>query len=370
MFATQRYKSDLTISIDHLEPIYKASDLAELRSYSMTLMSDPIVDITLPETRHFQVPIPVDERERTALQEVIHKAYGQHLEYRKSAFRIGRLCVERLENNGLCRVLKIDDSFNYRAYFFTLHMWLAHTRLLHEGWKGETIDDELFEEAAKLFAEWLVIKKVEEHRFARELQNVQEFMYTFCIHLDLAMKDKDTMPARIRQVLWAHLYNSELDPDDETLDLTTKYVLRQLLHILQLDTAHFMTGNFVWADLPVPGVGRTRIIPAFQQPMKLMGFPNGRTKGEFQTGIRPRIVGQEERKAVIEQRQKEAEEKKLEERRRTQRPRLITMEGDFVESGAAKMARITSGDATLNETQKQEVKIENNDKNTPQNNNS
>lgn len=97
---------------------------------------------------------------------------------------------------------------------------------------------------------WL--KKVPEYRFEAELQNVQEYMFGCCVTLDKALERPDILPARVQQVLWANIYSGSVKKDSSGLTRLTKYLLRQLGLMLQLDATCFLSGSFVWADFPIP----------------------------------------------------------------------------------------------------------------------
>lgn len=44
----------------------------------------------------------------------------------------------------------------------------------------------------------------------------------------------------------SHLYQADVNPDEDYLDTFTKYVIRQWTHILQLERDHILEGMFSW----------------------------------------------------------------------------------------------------------------------------
>eukprot|EP00913_Durusdinium_trenchii_P035545 g33264.t1 len=112
-------------------------------------------------------------------------------------------------------------------------------------------DEELFEQCWNMARSWLVLKRVPEYRFDAELQNVQEYMLGACIAMDKALERPDVLPARVQQCLWANMYSGSVKKDHKGLMRLTKYMLRQLGLILQLDADRFLSGQFIWADFPV-----------------------------------------------------------------------------------------------------------------------
>merc|ERR1719499_705416 len=166
--------------------------------------------------------------------------------------RYNDLIIERLDNEPLLAAFGIDAGFNMQVYFMILHAWLLHQRLVLEGTKAKALDEELFESCWSLVRNFMWLKKIPEYRFDAELRNVQEYMLGCCVALDKALERPDILPARLQQVLWANLYSGAVKKDADALTRLTKYCLRQLGLILQLDAEHFLAGNFVWADFPIP----------------------------------------------------------------------------------------------------------------------
>ncbi|CAE8621631.1 unnamed protein product, partial [Polarella glacialis] len=183
--------------------------------------------------------------------------------------RYHRLILERLDNEPLLAAFGVDTGFNMQAYFMILHAWLLHQRLVLEGSKAKRLDEELFETCWTLTRNWLLLKKTPEYRFDAELQNVQEYMLGCCIAMDKALERPDVLPARVQQVLWNNMYSGSVKKDHRGLMRLTKYILRQLSLVLQLDTDRFLTGSFVWADFPVSdGPRQPLALPVWRQQFR------------------------------------------------------------------------------------------------------
>lgn len=242
-------------------------DILHLRADSMAIMQDPVCEITPQEVLQYiqrdSDPIselPVWHPRRISTQ------ISQPFRSRQLASkRLANLITDRLHNEQLCRTLDIDSSFNMQVYFIILHAWLLHQRLVLEGAKAKKLDEDLFESCWTLVRNWMWLKKVPEYRFDAELQNVQEYMLGCCVALDKALERPDILPARLQQVLWANVYSGAVKRDHAALRRLTKYVLRQLGLVLQLEGEVLMGGHFTWADyplLPEPARGAPRGRPA------------------------------------------------------------------------------------------------------------
>merc|ERR1712107_769008 len=120
------------------------------------------------------------------------------------------------------------------------------------GFEGQAVGPGLVRELLDARPELYVAQKVPEYRFDAELRNVQEYMLGCCVYLDKALERPDILPARLQQVLWANIYSGEVKKDAVALTRLTKYCLRQLGLMLQLEAEPFLSGSFVWADFPVP----------------------------------------------------------------------------------------------------------------------
>lgn len=233
-------------------------DILHLRATSMTIMQDPICELRPEEAQRYIIErsdeigdLPIwHPRKITA--NVLNP-----LRVRKLVVaRYTDLIIERLDNDPICRAFDIDSGFNMQVYFMILHTWLLHQRLVLEGSKAKKIDEALFESCWTLVRNWMWLRKIPEYRFDAELQNVQEYMLGCCLALDKALERPDILPARLQQALWANIYSGGVKRDAAALTRLTKYLLRQLGLMLQLDAEHFLAGNFVWADFPVPDDSR------------------------------------------------------------------------------------------------------------------
>jgi hypothetical protein len=228
-------------------------DILHLRATSMTIMQDPICELRPEEAQRYLVERtdPISELPWYHPKRLGTKALMPTRERKLVVARLTDLIIERLDNDPLCRVFDIDSGFNMQVYFMTVHAWLLHQRLVLEGSKAKKLDEDLFESCWTLCRNWMWLRKIPEYRFDAELQNVQEYMLGFCLAMDKALERPDILPARLQQVIWANIYSGGVKKDARALTRITKYILRQLGLMLQLDADHFLAGNFVWADFPV-----------------------------------------------------------------------------------------------------------------------
>jgi len=229
-------------------------DILHLRATSMTIMQDPVCELQSQEVQKYVVKhrdpigdLPLWHPRRLGTQ------LTQPNRMRKLAVqRFTDLIIERIDNEPLCRAFGIDSGFNMQVYFMMIHTWLLHQRLVVEGSKAKRLDEDLFESCWTLVRNWMWLKKIPEYRFDAELRNVQEYMLGCCIAMDKALERPDILPARLQQTLWANVYSGNVKRDADGLTRLTKYCLRQLDLMLQLEGECFLSGSFVWADFPVP----------------------------------------------------------------------------------------------------------------------
>jgi len=228
-------------------------DILHLRALSMTIMQDPICEIRPEEAQRYLVDVedPIGDLPIWHPKRMVHQVFDPFRSRKLTVARYHKLILERLDNEPLLAAFGVDAGFNMQAYFMILHAWLLHQRLVLEGSKAKKIDEDLFEQCWNLSRSWLVLKRVPEYRFDAELQNVQEYMLGACIAMDKALERPDVLPARVQQCLWANMYSGSVKKDHKGLTRLTKYMLRQLGLILQLDSDRFLTGQFIWADFPV-----------------------------------------------------------------------------------------------------------------------
>lgn len=247
-------------------------DILHLRATSMTIMQDPICELRPEEARRYIVeredpladlPAWHPRRLQSAIMRPVQKR-------KLHSARLTDLIIERIDNEPLCRAFDIDGGFNMQVYFMILHAWLLHQRLVLEGSRAKKLDEDMFEGCWTLVRNCLWLKKIPEYRFDAELLNTQEYMLGCCIALDKALERPDILPARLQQVLWANVYSGGVKKDAAMLTRLTKYCLRQLGLMLQLESEHFLAGNFVWADFPMPeeGVPRPRVaLPLWREQL-------------------------------------------------------------------------------------------------------
>lgn len=228
-------------------------DILHLRATSMTIMQDPVCELRPQEASLYEVdrPDPVESLPVWHPRRVGSSLIDPNRRRRLVVNRLTDLIIERLDNEPLCRTFDIDSGFNMQVYFMILHAWLLHQRLVLEGSRAKKIDEDLFESCWTLVRNWMWLRKIPEYRFDAELQNVQEYMLGCCVALDKALERPDILPARLQQTLWANIYSGGVNKDAASLMRLTKYLLRQLGLMLQLDAEYFLAGNFAWADFPV-----------------------------------------------------------------------------------------------------------------------
>jgi len=229
-------------------------DILHLRAASMTIMQDPVCELRPEEAQRYVVD-HIDPIAELPLWHPKRISTNVTQPFRTQNLTVARytdLIVERLDNEPLLSAFGIDAGFNMQVYFMILHAWLLHQRLVLEGSAAKALDEKLFESCWTLCRNFMWLKKIPEYRFDAELQNVQEYMLGCCVALDKALERPDILPARLQQVLWANVYSGGSKKDAATLTRLTKYCLRQLGLMLQLDAERFLSGSFVWADFPVP----------------------------------------------------------------------------------------------------------------------
>jgi len=225
-------------------------DILHLRALSMSIMQDPVCELRSEEVDRFvkRHPDPLEELPVWHPERIVQTVTQTGRKRQLAVSRFADLMLERLDDDELCKTFNIDRGFNKRAYFMILHLWLLHQRLILEGPNAKSLDTDLFSTAWDILKQWMMLKKVPEYRFGAELRNVQEHMLGCCVALDNALERPDILPARLQQTLWANVYSGEGKKDAEVLTHLTKYLLRQLGLMLQLDAEVFLNADFVWAD--------------------------------------------------------------------------------------------------------------------------
>jgi len=234
----------------------------------MTIMKDPICELRPEEASRYIVvhPDPIGDMPVWHPTRIMAHLKQPFRKRNLATKRYTDLILERLDNEALLDAFGIDNGFNMQVYFMILHAWLLHQRLILEGSKAKKLDKDMFEACWDLCRNFMFLKKVPEYRFDAELRNVQEYMLGCCVALDKALERPDILPARLQQTLWANVYSGMVKKDANSLNRLTKYVLRQLGLMLQLDASSFLEGNFVWADFPVPNDPPKRLaLPAWRE---------------------------------------------------------------------------------------------------------
>lgn len=271
-------------------------DLTELREFSLSIMSDPLTQVSQEETSRYLTTMP-----RTDLT-MVQKFWRFLIGYNNPdsevlAYKFMCMICERLENRDLVDAFGIDDGFNMRAYFAALHAWLLHKRLILEPMLGMLVDQELFPQLFDFMEHWMVLKETPAQRFQAELKRVRTYLMAMMVCLDDALGRTDILPARIHEALFMHIYSTEgFLSDDPRITLLTKYVMRQLVHLLQMDREHFLNAEFVWAPMMAPQHGLyidSPLIPALAyRPLYGGYFPPPEMRRRLAARKRFRLPGQ------------------------------------------------------------------------------
>nr|CEL64816.1 TPA: DEAD-box helicase family protein, related [Neospora caninum Liverpool] len=139
--------------------------------------------------------------------------------------------------------------------------------------EGEMLDAELFKLTWDIIRDWILQKHVPEARFEFELRNCQQYAFGFFAGLDEALTDDEIYAARIKEVLWGNLYSGQVSFDDAHLNLLTKYLIRQLTHVMHIHKAYFYKASFTWADFPMSAdFPAPRIVPPLAQRVHYGGY--------------------------------------------------------------------------------------------------
>ncbi|PFH35486.1 hypothetical protein BESB_063730 [Besnoitia besnoiti] len=139
--------------------------------------------------------------------------------------------------------------------------------------EGEMVDAELFKLTWDVIKDWLLQKHVPEARFEFELRNCQEYAFGFFAGLDEALTDDEIYASRIKEVLWGNLYSGRISFSNPHLNLLTKYLIRQLTHVMRIHKAYFYKASFTWADFPMSAdFPAPRIVPPLAQRVQYGGY--------------------------------------------------------------------------------------------------
>lgn len=70
------------------------------------------------------------------------------------------LSLAQIENQSLLNSLNIGPGFNMKLYFYTIHLWILHRRLIQIRPYGQIIDSELFDICWDIVTKWIIKKQV------------------------------------------------------------------------------------------------------------------------------------------------------------------------------------------------------------------
>jgi hypothetical protein len=163
-----------------------------------------------------------------------------------------------------------------QAYWLALHVWLLHSKqhLLQEAegvWGSALcalITRRLFEWSWNQVRGWMHEADVPVMSLTVEVQDLQEYVFGFCVALDQAFKDEaknQTLHAlslgdadlddgqhgiatQVKHVLWANVYSGSIPRDAPHLHALTVYILRQRVFLEGLPRGEFYMGRWQWAD--------------------------------------------------------------------------------------------------------------------------
>mmetsp|Transcript_7603 Transcript_7603/g.13075 ORF Transcript_7603/g.13075 Transcript_7603/m.13075 type:complete len:390 (+) Transcript_7603:63-1232(+) len=178
-----------------------------------------------------------------------------------------------------------DGEYNrvrIQAYWLALHVWLLHSKQHivqeSEGLFGSalcaTLTRRIFEWQWNNVRGWMHEADVPVMSLTGEVQDLQEYVFGFCVALDQAFKDEATyegkvcsrtalakadaellegqhgLAPQVKHALWANLYSGVLEHDSPELQELTTYVLRQRVLLESLPRGIFFSRRFNWADFP------------------------------------------------------------------------------------------------------------------------
>merc|ERR1719330_2061165 len=163
-----------------------------------------------------------------------------------------------------------------QSYWLALHVWLLHYKQHavqeSEGIFGSAVcallTRRLFEFQWDRIRMLLHTADVPIMSVSNELQDLQEFVFGFCVALDdafreeapmgtlaaLALDDAELPPEglglapRVKYVLWANVYSGAVAHDAVCLKELTIYLLRQRIAFERLPRDSFLSCRFDWAD--------------------------------------------------------------------------------------------------------------------------
>eukprot|EP00929_Paragymnodinium_shiwhaense_P106357 TRINITY_DN7163_c0_g2_i1.p1 TRINITY_DN7163_c0_g2~~TRINITY_DN7163_c0_g2_i1.p1 ORF type:complete len:369 (-),score=87.58 TRINITY_DN7163_c0_g2_i1:51-1157(-) len=169
-----------------------------------------------------------------------------------------------------------------QAYWISLHIWFLHSKQYmvqeNEGLFGSAICALI---TRKLFEwQWDNMRLVFQNEdvpvmsIKDELQDLQEYIFGFCVAIDDAFKDEvpkgqgtaqaatlaeaalpegcHGLGPRVKHVLWANVYSGGVPHDSPCIHELTVYVLRQRAFVESLTRSAFFKAQFNWAELSPP----------------------------------------------------------------------------------------------------------------------
>ncbi|SOV73726.1 ubiquinol-cytochrome-c reductase complex assembly factor 1, putative [Plasmodium sp. gorilla clade G3] len=243
---------------------------------SKSLYEDKNTKISIRESSRYAIPIP--QCDRSIISSMIYKFFLKHTEYGECAWRLVHLIIERLENEEILNLFRINESFNMKMYFYVLHLWIINKRLRHEQYQGDIINTYIFDITWRIVRDWMLLKDVPEYSFNAELLNCQEYAFGFLVSLDEASNNVDIFPSLLKDILWEHLYERKVKKCGKIVTELSKYSLLQMRHIFNLSSDHFLQAYFIWADFYNQKKSNRRL-PALCQQISYGGYrPKDKSK--------------------------------------------------------------------------------------------
>ncbi|SPJ08355.1 ubiquinol-cytochrome-c reductase complex assembly factor 1, putative [Plasmodium sp. DRC-Itaito] len=243
---------------------------------SKSLYEDKNTKISIRESSRYAIPIP--QCDRSIISSMIYKFFLKHTEYGECAWRLVHLIIERLENEEILNLFRINESFNMKMYFYVLHLWIINKRLRHEQYQGDIINTYIFDITWRIVRDWMLLKDVPEYSFNAELLNCQEYAFGFLVSLDEASNNVDIFPSLLKDILWEHLYEKKVKKCGKIVTELSKYSVLQMRHIFNLSSDHFLQAYFIWADFYNQKKSNRRL-PALCQQISYGGYrPKDKSK--------------------------------------------------------------------------------------------
>lgn len=163
-----------------------------------------------------------------------------------------------------------------QVYWLALHIWLVHSKQYAvqetEGIFGSAlcalITRRLFEWSWNQVRGWLHEADVPVMSLTDEVQDMQEYVFGFCLALDQAFKDeapsgtasalsldessleegRHGIAPLVKHVLWANVYSGVCSKDASHLDELTTYVLQQRALLESMDRGDYFCCRWTWAE--------------------------------------------------------------------------------------------------------------------------